>query len=372
MNKESNNLQKKYYLFSPGPVMIKKEVRYKLLKPDICHREKEFSNLLIDVSKKINKILKADENYISLILTGSGTCGMESIISSCINKKVLVISNGAFGERWSEIISTYKINKICLKYKWSEYPDINEIENIIKTEKQIDSILMVHLETSTGMLNPLREVGYLAKKYKKLFLVDAVSSVCVEDINVLKDNIDFCASSSHKGLMSIPGLSIVCGKKTSFELIKKIKPRNFYCDLRRYYDYFINEKQTPTSPGVQALYALNSSLDGILKQGVDKRIQNIRYLSEILKKGLKSLGFKFFLKQNYSNGIINFYLPKGLSFNQIHDYLKNKGFIIYRGKGPLKDKIFQISLMGDIDKNIVELFLKEMKNLKKEYNLFDL
>jgi len=360
----SDNLNKKYFLFNPGPVMISEKVRKKLLLPDICHREIEFSNLFDKISKNLNNVFRGNQEFTSLVLTGSGTCAMETIISSCIRNKVLLISNGAFGERWIDIASRYNIKHEALKYNWGKYPNLDDIEKILKNDDEIDSIISVHTETSTGMLNPITQIGKLAKEYNKLFLVDAICSLAIDDLDVVRDNIDFCVSSSNKGIGSIPGVSFICLRKSAYNFIKDIKPRNYYCDIRKYFDFKIDSSQVPMTPAIQAFYALDEALDILIDEGVEKRIIKTKYFSDLIRKSLSKTVFKFYLKNHFSNGITNIIIPPNSSYNMIHNYLKKKGFIIYGGKGKLKNKIFQISTIGINKKEIILNFINEIKNLE--------
>lgn len=349
--------------------MVSEKVKKKLLQPDICHREIEFSNLFENVSKKIKLIFNANQDYFSIFLTGSGTCAMECIISSCIRNKVLCITNGAFGERWNEVASVYNINRKWLRYNWGETIDIKDVEKILRKDKEIDSIVMVYSETSTGMLNPVNKIGRLAKKYDKLFLVDAISAIAVDNVNIVEDNIDFCAVSSHKGLCSIPGLAIICGKKESYQKIADIKSRNFYCDLKKYYECKTKMKQTPTTPSVQAFYALDEALNLLINEKVEKRIKRLKKYSKTIRTELTNLGFELFLKDHFSNGITAVKIPDTCTYEKIHYYLKKKGFVIYNGKGPLYNKIFHISVMGEIDEEIIKKFLYAVKQMKKDLKI---
>lgn len=348
--------------------MVPKKVKRKLLQPDICHREKEFSDLLEDVSEKIKKVFRANQDYFSVFLTGSGTCAMECIISSCIRKRALCISNGAFGERWHGIATIYNIDVNWLRYEWGEPINVEDVEKILREDKEIDSIIMVYTETSTGMVNLVSEIGRLAKEYDKLFLVDAISALAVDDVNVVRDNIDFCVASSNKGLCSIPGLAIICGKEDSYQKIADIKSRNFYCDLRRYYEY-MKRKQTPTTPAVQAFYALDEALNLLINEKVENRIKRLERYSKMIRRELTNLGFELLLKNHFSNGVTSVKIPDTCTYKGIHDYLKNKGFVIYNGKGPLRDKIFQVSVMGEINERTIKKFLRAVRQMKRDLKL---
>ncbi|HOE57155.1 MAG TPA: aminotransferase class V-fold PLP-dependent enzyme, partial [Bacillota bacterium] len=156
-------------LFSPGPVMVEDCVRYSLLHYDICHRGYEFEAMFQDTQQKILKLFQADENYYSLIISGSGTSANETCLSSMFQDKdkVLLLSNGVFGERLEEIIDKYRIPKVKPNYDWAEMITADKAEEALRENPDISVIAMVFHETSTGMINPVGEIGRLAREYDK-------------------------------------------------------------------------------------------------------------------------------------------------------------------------------------------------------------
>jgi 2-aminoethylphosphonate-pyruvate transaminase len=161
-------------LLNPGPVCTSERVKKALMKGDMCHRESEFSTLLSSTRKKILQAFTPNGDYTTTIITGSGTASLEASICSSLSegKKILVINNGVYGDRISRIASAYKFNKVELQYDWCEQPNLEEIEDTVSKDSDIEVVAMVHHETTTGLLNPIHEVGEITSKYNRTFLLD--------------------------------------------------------------------------------------------------------------------------------------------------------------------------------------------------------
>jgi 2-aminoethylphosphonate-pyruvate transaminase len=166
-------------LFTPGPVNVRNDVRQALLHYDICHRSREFEELFVDSQAKINELLNADDSYYSVIISGSGTAANEAVLSSVLKEgeAVLLIKNGIFGEKLEEILNQYRIPKEIASFEWAGYPDLGQIEAILQRNPRIALVAMVFHETSTGMINPVHEVGDLCLRYGKKYFVDSVSII---------------------------------------------------------------------------------------------------------------------------------------------------------------------------------------------------
>lgn len=350
---------KKMVLLNPGPVMVSDAVRKCLMQPDMCHREPEFSEILSRVRQKLLFVFGGTKEYCTMVLTGSGTASLDATLSSVVkrDKKILVIVNGGFGERLEQIATTYNMQKEVLRYNWGEPPQIEQVAKLLEEDKGIDVVAMCHQETSTGMINPVRKVGELCKKYQRTLVVDAISSLGGEKLSVTEDNIDFCISSANKSIASFPGLSFVCAKRDKLDSTKDNR-RTFYLDL---YTHFYNEEilnGPPFTPAVQIFFALETALDELIAEGIDNRINKYKTLAETIRNGLAKLGLELFLPpQHRSNTVTSVLLPQGISFEALHNELKAKGFIIYAGKGPLSEKTFQVANMGALTTEDIYKFL---------------
>jgi len=344
----------KKMLFTPGPVMTTKRVKMAALAPDICHRKPVFEKLYSDIRNNLLKLFRGGKDeYTTIVVSGSGTSSNESVLSSVIdgNKKVLLISNGEFGNRLKNIINCYKIGLNLVEYKWAEYPNLAEIENELKNDKDINLISMVYHETSTGMINPVHEVGKLARKYNKMYHVDAISAIGGEDVNVKRDNIDFCTGVPNKALGGQPGVSFICVRRAKISRIENIPRRNIYLNLQHHIREAEEHNQTPNTPSVIMFFTLNEALKELFEEGLHNRIRRYQEDATIIRKGLRELNLEFLLKDEsvMSNTVTSVFLPVEIDVNGFINEMDKEGYVLYLGKGPLlKRNLFQVANMGQI------------------------
>ena len=341
---------KKMVLLNPGPVIISRKVRKSLMQPDICHREKEFFDILRRVREKIVKVCGGDERHSSVVFTGSGTAALEAVTALLSNVKgrILVINNGTYGERIKKIALTYGAKVREIEFDLDRPISVEAVEKVLKTDKSIKVVAVVHHETTTGMLNPLHEVGKLAKRYGKILFVDAISSVGAEKLSMVNDNIDFCVGDPNKCIQSVPGVSFVCLKKKTLEKFRGKPRKTFYLDLVTLYD-FQERDDTPFTPAVHAFFALDEALDELLKEGVGRRRARYSTRAEELRRGLTSMGFESYAPlEHYSSTLASFRLPADLTYAELHDEVKKRGFVIYAPQAVIGNRVFRIANMGEL------------------------
>ena len=344
----------KKMLFAPGPVMTVKRVKLAALAPDICHRRPVFEKLYSDLRNNLLKLFHGEKDeYTTVVVSGSGTSSNETVLSSVMenNKKVLLISNGEFGDRLEDIISCYGIGLNLVECKWAEYPDLTEIENQLKIDKDISLISMVYHETSTGMVNPVHEVGELARYYKKMYHVDAISAVGGEDVNVKRDNIDFCTGVPNKAVGGQTGVSFICVRRANIRRIENIPRRNIYLNLQHHIKEAEEHNQTPNTPSVIMFLTLNEALKVLFEEGIQKRIMRYQEDAAIIRKGLRELNLELLLKDEslMSNTVTSAFLPTEVDVKDFISEMDNEGYVLYPGKGPLLNKnMFQVANMGEI------------------------
>jgi len=354
---------KRQLLFCPGPVNVAENVKTAVYN-EIGHREKDFSKILESLKKKTLMLFetKNPSNYHPVFITGSGTAANETVLSSVTdNSKVLVISNGEFGERLYDISSLHNKNTTLLRFEWDETLDLKIIKKTINSLKP-GFVVMVHHETSTGMLNPIEKVGKLTKKYNIKFIVDAISSLGAERIDLDLSNIAFLTSSSGKALASLPGIGIIIGKHSEFKKVKDIKPKSMYLNLYKLYIYSITLSQTPNTPAVQLFCALEQAVTNIMNEDAECRRDYIRTQAENMRTGLKKLGLEFLIEENQMCSVLTtIKLPKYMNFKLLKEKLLSENIVIYNGKGPLEDKVFQVATIGQITPKDVQHFLKKLE-----------
>jgi 2-aminoethylphosphonate-pyruvate transaminase len=362
----------KKLLFAPGPVMSHDRVKKAALAPDICHRRPVFENQYKEIRENLLKIFRANnKEYTTVVVSGSGTASNETVISSVTpnNKKVLLISNGEFGNRLKQIIDCYDLSLNLLEFEWGEYPDLEHIEDELKKDKDIGLISMVFHETSTGMINPVHEVGKLAEKYNKMYHVDAISAVGGEDVNVQRDNIDFCTGVPNKALGGQPGASFICIKKSRINQIADIPRRNIYLNLQHHIKEAELHNQTPNTPSVVMFLTLNEALKVLLEEGLEETIKRYKENASIIRKGLQEIGLKILIEEEkiMSNTVTSAFLPANINVKDFINNMDRLGYVLYLGKGPLLNQnLFQVANMGQIFPRDCEEIIKVIRRVLQE------
>ncbi len=357
---------KKYLLFTPGPVNMVKNVRKAICKEDICHREIDFDCLLQSIESKLLKLfqIKNIANYRAVVLTGSGTAANESILSSVVgNKNILILSNGEFGERLFNISKIYNKNTFLLKFTWGKRFDLEKIEAYLK-KHEVDIVAMVHHETSSGMLNSLEAVGALSKANGAMFVVDCVSSAGAEVIDMEKWHIAYCSSSSSKAIGSYPGLSFVVGKTEEFKKLKNLPVKSNYLNLYKFYHFIKTFSETPNTPAIPLFFALEQALTNILNEGVPNRHAELRRKANVLRQGMLNLGLKFLIDQKDMCSVLTtVYIPSHIDVGVFRQKLREKSIIIYEGKGCFKNRVFQVGNIGELSFVEIQFFLDSLQEI---------
>jgi 2-aminoethylphosphonate-pyruvate transaminase len=359
----------KYLLFTPGPVNVADNVRLAISQKDICHREVDFDLLLQSIESKLLKVFDVNPvDYRAVVITGSGTAANESMLSSTVgDKNILIITNGEFGERLVDISTIHNKNTFRLSFPWGEAFDLVMIEGYL-TRNKIDVVAMVHHETSSGMLNPIDKVGALAHSHNAVFIVDGVSSAGAEEIDMEKCHIDFFSSSSSKALGSYAGLSFVVGKTSSFEKLKLLPAKTMYLNLYKFYHFIKNVSQTPNTPAVHLFYALEQTLINMLNKGVDHHHALLKSRAGYLRKGLLKLGLRFLIAEaNMCSVLTTVRLPIHINVGLLRQRLRDKSIIVYEGKGCFANKVFQVGNIGDLSEDDIKFFLSSLGDVLSSF-----
>ena len=359
---------KRYRLMCPGPVNVSTRVREAMIESEIGHREPEFSTLLSAIQTHcLNAMRLPEDRYAMVVITGSGSAGNEAVITSAMKPSdhILSLATGEFGRRLGEISQIYNPRTVKYVQDWATPLELDKVENLLKSQK-FDWVTMVHHETSTGELQPVKAVGALCQKYGAKLFVDAVSSFMVDPLDLEECHVDFMNTSSGKALGMGPGLSLVVGKRREFETLLDYPVRNYYLSLARHYDFFSRKRQTPNTPGIALFLALNEALKMILEEGVDQRIQFQAQKTAHFRNGLRQIGLSLLHPDHVlSNAVSSVCIPQEVCIAKFRDELRKRGFIVYGGKGPLIDKIFQVSTMGHVSLDDIDELLDAIQQAVK-------
>ncbi|MGO4909247.1 alanine--glyoxylate aminotransferase family protein [Pseudorhodobacter sp. W20_MBD10_FR17] len=356
----------KYLLFTPGPVNVAETLRVAISKEDICHREPDFDALLRSIEHKLISLfqIRKQTRYRAVVITGSGTAANEAMLSSVVGKgAILILSNGEFGGRLHKTSLIHNKRTHLIEMPWGTAFDLNQIEEYLSIHK-IHVIAMVHHETCSGMLNPLPQIGAIAKAHGALFVVDGVSSVGAEAIDMETSNIAFVSSSSSKAIGSYPGLSFVVGRKKHFKKLKHHAAKTTYLNLATFYAFLKNHSQTPNTPAVPLFFALEQALTDILREGVIKRYARIKARADMLRVGMRRLNLEFLIDDADMCAILTTVrVPPSISVRDLRNRLREKSIIIYEGKGCFAGKVFQVGNIGELSDYDIRYFLAALKEV---------
>lgn len=357
---------KRNILLNPGPSTTTDTVKLAQVVPDICPREAEFASMMKGIRSDLVKIVHGDSNkYTSVLFCGSGTINIDICLNSLLpaDSKALIVNNGAYSTRASEVCEYYGLPYIDLKFDVTERPSLEKIEETLKSNPDIKLVYTTHNETGTGILNPIREIGALAHKYGAIFVVDTTSTYAMVPIDIEKDNIDFCMASAQKGLMAMTGLSFVVGRTSIIEESKNYPKRSYYCNLFLQYDYFEKTGEMHFTPPVQTIYATVQALKEYFEEGEEAKWARHTRVFEAIHKGLDELGFKDVIKREWQTGlVVSVIYPNdpNWDFMKVHDYCYERGFTIYPGKISTTNT-FRLCALGAIDEPDIEAFFKVLK-----------
>ncbi|PLZ02970.1 2-aminoethylphosphonate aminotransferase [Burkholderia sp. WAC0059] len=336
-------------LLNPGPVTLTERVRRSLLQTDLCHRESEFFDLQDEARARLVGVYGLDAKaWQAVLLTGSGTAAVESMVASLVpaDGKLLVIENGVYGERITQIATQYGIAHEVVKHDWMQAPDLARIAAHLDADRAFTHVAVIHHETTTGRLNDLRALGATCRARGVQLLVDGVSSFAAEEIDFGDTAIAAVAATANKCLHGVPGAAFVVARRDALE---RAASRAYYLDLARL-ARLQDHRNTPFTPSVHAYYALVEALRELADEG-GWRARHARYaaLAEQARAGLAVRGIEGVLPVGDASVVLRAYrLPAGVGYDRLHDALKTRGFVIYAGQGGLSSQLFRISTMGDI------------------------
>ena len=362
-------MNKKEILLNPGPVTLTERVRSALTRQDMCHREQEFADLTLSIKKRITEIYAdAINDYHTVILSGSGTCAVESMLNTLApqNSTTLVAANGVYGERMANMLRAANRPSLEIKGNWEEAIDLNLVEQHLKENKNITHVVTVHNETTTGRLNDMSPLAELCKKYNKAFMIDAVSSFAGEELLFEQWQPLAVAATANKCLHAVPGMAFALVKTDHLKNAES-QSQTLYLDLFRYYKEQLNGF-SPFTQAVHAAFALDEALNELTDiGGWQARHKRYQILSHELQDTFPSLGMPLYLdKKDYSSMITAFHLPKSWNYEKLHDLLKSEGFVIYAGQGNLQSILFRIANMGDISdadwQRLINIFRNKVCN----------
>lgn len=359
---------KRKILFTPGPLNTSSSVRA-ALSQDIGSRTKTFTEITCNIVKLLQELISS-RNYHPVLLQGSGTFAIEAMIGSLVptTARLLVLSNGVYGERIAQIANRLGIHTDNVKLSIKSQITAEHAQQALEKYPLTSHMALAHGETSTGLVNPISEIADVAIKAGKELLIDAMSTFGANNIDFDKISPLAVAASSNKGLEGPPGVGLVFAKAKVLQSSNSYS-RSICLDIVDQYQYFITTGQWRFTPPTNVVLGLYQALLDLLEEG-GIRARELRHIKnrEAIIAGFQQLGFHTYLPSNImGHAIVTFYHPKfnSTKINAMTRYLYDKNIVIYPG---LASELgyFRVGCIGDINAESINALLQEVAVFIKE------
>lgn len=350
-------MEDKQMLMIPGPTPVPEQVLLAMAKSPIGHRSGEFSQIMAEITAKLQWLHQTQNDV--LILTASGTGAMEAGIINFLNPgdRVLVGSNGKFGDRWAKVSKAFGLQVEVISAEWGEPLDTEAFRTKLEadSQKEIKAVIITHSETSAGVLNDLPTINQYVKAHgEALIIVDAVTSLGAVNIPIDEWGLDVVASGSQKGYMIPPGLGFVAVGPKAWTAYEKCNQPRFYFDLAQYRKS-ASKNTTPFTPPVNLVFALQAALQMMEREGLENILARHQRLTQATRAGIKALGLPLLAPDHAASTAVTAVKPEAIDAEKIRSIMKKRYDIaLAGGQDHLKGKIFRIGHLGFVsDRDII-------------------
>ena len=346
-------------LMLPGPTTVHPRVLNAMSQAVVNHRGAKYGEILTETSELMSDVFQTSNQ--SYLLTGSGTAAMEAAISNVVNsgEKILNVVGGKFGERFMKIANAHGITTEELAVEWGTAVTPEAIKAALDADEDIKAVSVVHNETSTGVAAPIEAIGKVMKDYA-LYIVDTVSSLGGDYVDVDKFGIDVCITGSQKCIAAPPGMAAITLSDDAWAAADKVDSHTFYLDMqaaKKSGDK--NPPQTPYTPSVSLTYAMNEALKMVMEEGLENRVARHHKAAKASVAAAKALGLELFADEKVSSATVTAVkMPEGVTDAEFRGTTRDKyGVELAGGQDHLKGNIFRIGHMGNISyKELVQTF----------------
>jgi aspartate aminotransferase-like enzyme len=346
----------------PGPTPCPPEVLKAMTKQMIDHRGGEFTKIMNRVTGGVKQVFMTKNDLLTL--TGSGTGGLEAMVVNMLSPgdRVLAVSIGSFGDRLASTAKKFGADVVPMNVEWGKAADPDAIKKVLQSDTKIKAVMITHNETSTGVTNDLGAIAPVVKSFDKLLIVDAISSMSSIKCPVDEWNLDVVASGSQKGWMVPPGLVFVSVSLEAWKAHANAKIPRVYWDFTQAKTY-LEKGQTPWTPAVSILYAMDAALDMLFKEGMDSVFARHARVAKSAREGVKALGLSPFGDEKHaSNTVTAVSAPPGFDVKSFRKILREEHqVVIAGGQGKIENSIFRIGHLGWVNDDNIKTVLSAMK-----------
>ncbi len=338
----------KLILRIPGPTPIPPRVQQAMNRPMIGHRSGQFSALLARTAEKLKPIFGTAQDVY--IITGSGTSALEMSVVNTVHpgEEVAVLVTGAFGDRFAKICDRYGIKVNRLDVTWGDAVTAETLRPFLKQHPQVKAVFATYCETSTGVLNPIRELARVVREETDaLFIVDAVSCLGAVPCEMDAWGVDIVVTGSQKAFMLPTGLAFLAASERAWKVMETVKPLAFYLDLKAYRKS-LAEKTTPYTPAVSLVFGLEEVCAMIEEEGLENIYKRHERMRDMTRAAMRALNIPLMTADEYASPTVTSLDPKGaFDAEELRKVLRTKhNVIVAGGQQHLKGKIFRIGHMG--------------------------
>lgn len=351
-------------LFTPGPLNTCQEVR-DAMQVDYGSRGQQFVSISQRVRRRLGTIAGIDGTFEVVPIQGSGTFALEAMLGSLVgfNDKALVLSNGAYGDRIASIGTKLGLAMLVERFDETTCVSPAVLSQRLAADHDITHICVVHCETTTGIMNPLREIADVARTMNRALLVDAIASFGGVELSASELSVTAMAGSSNKCLEGVPGLAFVVVKRDALHRLGG-NPHSVCLDLQDQLRQFDASGQWRFTPPTHSIVALDAALDRLEAEGgVTKRSQRHRRIRDLIIQGFSDLGYKLLISVDaLGTTIVTFRVPawEGFDVNSFFSYLSSRGVALYPGKISAADT-FRVGCIGMLSENDVDRMLEAVR-----------
>ncbi|UFJ42826.1 alanine--glyoxylate aminotransferase family protein [Brevibacillus humidisoli] len=338
----------KQILRIPGPTPIPPRIQQAMNRPMVGHRSGQFSALLADTAKRLKPLFGTEQDVY--ILTGSGTSALEMGVVNTVQpgEEAAVLVSGAFGDRFAKICERYGIIVHRLEVAWGDAVTPEALDTFLDKHPGVKAVFATYCETSTGVLNPIRELTQVIRnKTEALFIVDAVSCLGAVPCEMDEWGIDILVTGSQKALMLPTGLAFLAASERAWQVIENMKPLAFYLDLKAYRKS-LADKTTPYTPAVSLVYGLAEACSMIEEEGLSNVIERHERMRDMTRAAMRALGLPLMTEDAYASPTVTSIDPQGrFDAEELRKVLRTQhNLVVAGGQQHLKGKIFRIGHMG--------------------------
>jgi len=346
----------------PGPTPVPREVAEAGAADMINHRGPEFAAMIARTTEGAKQVFQTSGDVVTL--TTSGTGGMEAAVVNHVGPgdRVLVVTIGVFGKRFLQLVQTYGGEPVELAFDFGTAADPQRIDEALKADGSLKTVLVTHNETSTGVTNPLKEIAEVVRRHDRLLIVDCISSLSSVEVNMDGWGLDVVVSGSQKGWMVAPGLAFVGVSQRAWEAAERCTTPRFYFDLKRHKDS-LESGQTPWTPAVSLFFQLDRALQMMLAEGLPAIYARHHRLADMTREGIQAMGLELFAQEGFrSDTVTSVKAPAGVEGTAIPRTAREQfGTIFAGGQGSLRGQIFRFGHLGYVNEQDVQDGLKALE-----------